>query len=82
MNPGASLPDLPGTRLTERDNTLGIQKRTGFQELTNFRLEVTGYVADTILGQSRKEVVGLIFKVHLSIEVTEDDGDESARYTC
>ena len=49
-HPTESLVDA--MKLTERDNTLG-----GFVELTNYLLEVTGYVADAVSGQSREEEV-------------------------
>lgn len=73
--PKASAPNLPEVdqkKLLVRDGSIGYERADGFLEMTNFKVEISGYVAD-VTGV----VIGYLAQVEL--EIMDNDASEHSR---
>lgn len=71
----ASVPNLPEVdpkKLLARDRSIGYERADGFLEMTNFSVEISGYVAD-----NTGVVIGYLAQVEL--EIMDDDASEDSR---
>ena len=73
--PKASAPNLPEVdpkKLLARDRNIVYERADGFLEMTNFKVEISGYVAD-VTGV----VIGHLSQVEL--EIMDDDASEDSK---
>ena len=65
--------DIDPNKLIKKNNVLGFEKPSGFEEVTNFDVRVCGYVADGGL------IMGHILEVKLAITDPLQDNVNSSR---
>ena len=66
------LPEVDPKKLLTKDRSIGYERADGFLETTNFKVEISGYVAD-VTGV----VIGYLAQVEL--ELIDDDASEESR---
>ena len=64
--------EIDPQKIITKDGVIGYEKPDGFQEMTNFSIDITGYVAD-----DSGTVFGYLAKVHLKI--VDDNATEESR---
>ena len=69
---GSNL-EIDPKKLMSKNGVIGCEKADGFQEMTNFSIEINGYVAD-----HNGAVIGYLARVQL--DIVDDDAPDESRY--
>ena len=67
-----NLPEVDPKKLVTKDRSIGYERANGFLEMTNFKVEISGYVAD-----GTGVVMGYLAQMEL--EIMDDDASEESR---
>lgn len=67
-----NLPEVDPKKLVTKDRSIGYERADGFLGMTNFKVEISGYVAD-----GTGVVMGYLAQVEL--EIMDDDASEESR---
>lgn len=70
---GSNTQEIDPKKLKSKNGVIGYEKVDGFQEMTNFSIEINGYVADC-----NGAVVGYLARVQL--DIVDDNAPDESRY--
>ena len=68
----SNLPEVDPKKLVTKDRSISYERADGFLEMTNFKVEISGYVAN-----GTGVVMGYLAQVEL--EIMDDDAYEESR---
>lgn len=70
---GSNTQEIDPKKVKSKNGVIGYEKADGFQEMTNFSIEINGYVAD-----SNGAVIGYLARVQL--DIVDDNAPDESRY--